>query len=99
MQITGKVTRKSKVIQVWQNNTDKIEITVAEQTDKYPNDVNFTLWKDKAKEADLDIDLGDIITVKLNISTTEHNDRIYNNISWFITGIEKSDDVQLDTPF
>lgn len=101
MEITWKVTRKGKIEQVGANKTDKIDITVTEQSWQYPNNVNVSFWKEKAHAVNLDVDLGDTVTVNLSITTTEWGGRIYNNINGHIKAHDKStaNDVESDDPF
>ena len=101
MEITGKVTRKGDLEQVWANKTDKIDITVTEQDWKYPNSVNVSFWKEKAERVYDDVDVGDIVTLNLSITTTESGGRTYNNINGHVKAHNKStaNDVENDAKF
>lgn len=89
MNIQGKVTRKSELITVWAKSTEKIELTIEEVVKTYPNQLTITFLWEKAMQAN-SYQLNDVINVEFNTKTSEHKDRMYNNINgWSIKLISK----------
>lgn len=94
--ITDEVTGEGK------NGTwKKRDLLVTYKDGDYEKDAAFTFFGDKVEKLD-GANIGDEVTVKFNIESREHNDRLYTNLMAWYFKVESAVDVsseENDMPF